>query len=123
MNCLRPAGRRGAIVRTSVDGASGPEQDETVIFGVDQRCKHGSRETGIVELDREVLAACARGPLPRGAELALAGEHPEIRGLVVLLSRGRDLGLDCDGDRFDCADIAVVRLGEFADDSHVHLLV
>ena len=85
--------------------------------GVDRR-----REAGIVELDREIFAVLLASLLPGGAELRLAGEDPEVGGLVVALLVGpQDRSLDVEGEGLDRTGVAVALSGEGADGGHVSL--
>jgi len=52
--------------------AAGPDEGELAVgLGFDEGSVDGSRKARIVELDREVLAACAGGLFPSRAELDL----------------------------------------------------
>src|ERR1700694_1548036 len=88
----------------SVAVAARPDEGIAVTaFRRDQRGEDRRREARIVELDREVVAARARGLLPGRAELGRAGEDAVIGSLVVLLLGPRDLGLDVERERLDRA--------------------
>src|SRR5690606_16917980 len=78
--CGKKERRRGLRAAAALWSA-GPDQAVSALDlhqgGVDR-----SREAGIVELDREVVAVLLALALPGGAELGLAGEDPEVGGLV-----------------------------------------
>src|SRR5262249_43224339 len=114
-----PPDRAGRDDARLFDVASRPDQDKTVVRSVNQRCEDWRWETRIIEFDREVLAASARGPLPGCAELGLACEDAEIWPLVVLFDCRCDLGLDADGRAFDRSSVTIFRpgeVGEYSDD-------
>jgi hypothetical protein len=93
----------------SVAAAAGPDEGITVpAFGRDQRGEDRRREARVVELDREVFAACPRGLLPGRAKLGRAGEDAVIGSLVVLFLGPRDLGLDVERKRLDRAGEVVL---------------
>src|SRR6516162_11214191 len=108
----------------SVAAAARPEENVSVpAFDSDQRGEDRRRKARIVELDREVFAACPRGLLPGRPELGRADEDAVIGSLVVLFLGPRDLGLDVEGKRLDRAGEVVAALGEGADGRHDSLLV
>src|SRR6202012_3283185 len=56
--------------------------------------------------------------LPSGAELDGAGEDAEVGAALIVAVGGDELGLDVEGEGFDCAGEAIVGLGEAADGCH-----
>ena len=55
--------------------AARPDENEAAVLGLDQRREDRSREARVIELDREVLAAGARGPLPSGTNFFPPGNE------------------------------------------------
>ena len=93
----------------SVAAAARPDENVSVpAFDSDQRGEDRRRKARIVELDREVFAACPRGLLPGRPELGRACEDAVIGSLVVLFLGPRDLGLDVEGKRLDRAGEVVL---------------
>src|SRR5690606_18122661 len=66
-----------------------------------------------------VVAVLLALALPGGAELGLAGEDPEVGGLVVVLLVGpKNRRLDVQGEGLDRTGVAVALGGEGADGGH-----
>src|SRR5579863_3521052 len=76
MNARMPRPTGGAPPSPgSVAVAAGPDEGiADTAFGRDQRGEDRRREARIVELDREVFAACTRSLPPRCAQLDRTGE-------------------------------------------------
>ena len=70
---------------------AGPDQ-VVPILRFDHRGVDGGREARVVERDGKVPAIFGGGPLSGCAEFGLAGDDAEIRGLVVRLVVGPELG-------------------------------
>lgn len=114
--------RAGLAVRSVAVGAAGarPDQVEALaVFVIEEVGKDGSGETGIVELDREILAAFVGGLGPGGADFRAADENPVRRRIFVVAGFGDDpdvLLLHRHGD--DLALVFVAGLGESSDVGH-----
>ncbi len=82
-----PARLTGGAWRRSLGaGLAAARPDQRVagpVFGVEQVRVDRLGEGGIVELDREVVAALVRALRPGGADLGLTDEHAVGRGVVV----------------------------------------
>ncbi|RDL47692.1 hypothetical protein BLJAPNOD_05414 [Ensifer sp. M14] len=94
--CVSGAGSHSVPVR------AGP--DELVsVFAIDfrQRRVDRSRETRVVELDREVVAVLFGALLPGGAQFNGARKDAELRALVRGVLDAGDTGLDVEGEGAD----------------------
>ena len=93
----RPAAPGGVWVPRSIAvrgaGARPDQVEGLAVFVGEQAGEDRGGEAGIVELDREIVAAFLGGLLPAGADLGLGNEHSVRRGVFVL---ARFLGDDGD---------------------------
>src|SRR3954447_16128532 len=109
-------GGRGELVSV----AAGPDEVEGVgLVAFDQRGVDRGREAGVVELDREVLAALAGGLLPGGAEFNIRAREDAVVGRLLVDLVGRlDRGLGVDAERLDRAGEGGAGANEGADGRH-----